>query len=81
MRWTTLRAYSYLCVGTDPTNKERSEKMFYGDYSYELAKERMDDAIKAHERDTLVKQVRAARKSRHTSPAGWATAVVTTLFR
>jgi hypothetical protein len=29
--------------------------MSYGDYSYELAKERMEISIKAHEHDRLVK--------------------------
>lgn len=36
--------------------------MFYGDYSYELAKGRMEDAIEAHEHHRLVKQLRLARK-------------------
>jgi hypothetical protein len=77
---TVFRAYSYLKARTGPTKKERSEKLFYGDYSYELAKVRMEDAIKALERDNLVKQLRAARKSQHTSIGGWATAVMA-LFR
>ena len=80
MRWTTLHAYSYLDGGTGPTEKDRSEKMFYGDYSYDLAKERMEDAIKAHEHDTLVEQVRPVHNSQHKSVAARATAVVTALF-
>jgi hypothetical protein len=36
-----------------PTKKEWSEKMFYGDYSHELAKERIETAIRAHEHDRL----------------------------
>jgi hypothetical protein len=67
-----------------PANfKERSEKMFYGDYSYELARERMDEAIKARERDVLVKQLRAARKGEppRKSIAARGTALVTALFR
>jgi hypothetical protein len=57
--------------------------MFYGDYSYELAKERMDEDIRAHEHDVLVKQLRATRKE-GPPPKGVATrgiAVVMALFR
>jgi hypothetical protein len=36
--------------------------MFYGDYSYELAKEKMQTAIRAHEHDVLVKQLRLPGK-------------------
>ena len=36
--------------------------MFYGDYSYELSRERMDDAIRAADHARLVKQLRLARK-------------------
>jgi hypothetical protein len=57
--------------------------MFYGDYSYELVKERMDEDIRAHEHDVLVKQLRATRKE-GPPPKGVATrgiAVVMALFR
>jgi hypothetical protein len=58
--------------------------MFYGDYSYELAKERMDQAIRAREHDVLVKQLRAAPKEEELprkSMVARGTAVVTALFR
>jgi hypothetical protein len=57
--------------------------MFYGDYSYELAKERMDQAIRAREHDVLVKQLRAAPKGElpRKSMVARGTAVVTALFR
>jgi hypothetical protein len=67
-----------------PANfKERSEKMFYGDYSYELAKGRMDEAIKAREHDVLVKQLRAAHNGEppRKSMATRGIALVTALFR
>ena len=57
--------------------------MFYGDYSYELAKERMDEAIRVHENAVLVKQLRATRKEAP-PPKGVATrgiAIVMALFR
>jgi hypothetical protein len=46
--------------------KERSKRMFYGDYSYELAMERIEADIKAHEQDRLGKQLRSAPKGLHT---------------
>ena len=55
--------------------------MFYGDYSYELVKERMDTAIRAHERDQLVKQVRLAKKGPRSGLVVRASALVMTLFR
>ena len=57
--------------------------MFYGDYSYELAKGRMDEAIKAREHDVLVKQLRAARKEElpRKSMVARGTAVGMALFR
>jgi hypothetical protein len=57
--------------------------MFDGDYSYELAKGKMDVAIRAREHDVLVKQVRAARKEEppRKSMVARGTAVVTALFR
>jgi hypothetical protein len=51
--------------------------MFYGDYSYELATERMQDAIKAHEHRRLVKQLRSARKGPHTKSMAARTAAFT----
>ena len=77
-------------VGTGPTGPttakgEEREEMFYGDYSYELSKERMDQAIRAREHDVLVKQLRAAaRKEEELPPKSMVargTAVVTALFR
>ena len=55
--------------------------MFYGDYSYELAKERMDEAIRAHEHDVLVKQLRSARKGPHKSMAARTAAFIMTMFK
>jgi hypothetical protein len=57
--------------------------MFYGDYSYELAKGKMDVAIRAREHDVLVKQLRAAPKGElpRKSMVARGTAVVTALFR
>jgi len=55
--------------------------MFYGDYSYELAKERMETAIKDHERDNLVKQLRLARKGPSSGLVARSAALITTLFR
>jgi hypothetical protein len=58
--------------------------MFYGDYSYELAKEKMDQAIRAHEHDALGKQLRTARKGEQPRKRSMATrgaAAVMALFR
>ncbi len=55
--------------------------MFYGDYSYELAKERMQTAIKAHEHDQLVKQLRLARKGPRSGLVARSSALIMTLFR
>ena len=55
--------------------------MFYGDYSYELAKERMETAIRDHERHNLVKQLRLARKSPSSGFVVRSAAVVAALFR
>jgi hypothetical protein len=57
--------------------------MFDGDYSYELAKGKMDVAIRAREHDVLVKQVRAAGKGEppRKSMIARGTAVVMALFR
>jgi hypothetical protein len=66
-----------------PTNKDRSETVFDGDYGYELAKGRMDAAIRAREHDVLVKQLRAARKGElpRKSMIARGTAVFMALFR
>jgi hypothetical protein len=57
--------------------------MFDGDYSYELAKGKMGEAIRAREHAVLVKQVRAARKEEppRKGMVARGTAVVTALFR
>lgn len=55
--------------------------MFYGDYSYELARERMDTAIKAREHDTLVKQLRLARKGSSSGLVARSGALIMSLFR
>jgi hypothetical protein len=55
--------------------------MFYGDYSYELAKERMETAIRAREHDQLVKQLRLARKGPSSGVVARTSALVMTLFR
>ena len=55
--------------------------MFDGDYSYELATQRMDDDIKAHEHHRLVKQLRSAQKVQRTGMAARATAFVVAMFR
>jgi hypothetical protein len=60
---------------------EEREKMFYGDYSYELAKERMETAIRAREHDQLVKQLRLARKGPRVSLVARSSALLMTLFR
>ena len=55
--------------------------MFSGDYSYELAKERMQTAIKAREHDQLVKELRLARKGPRVSLVARSSALLMTLFR
>ncbi len=55
--------------------------MLYGDYSYELAKERMASAIRAHEHDRLVKELRLARKGPRSGLVARSSALVMTLFR
>ena len=81
MRWSVLGTYSCFSAGIGPTKKERSEKMFYGDYSYELAKERMETAIRDHERDNLVKQLRLARKGPNSGLVARSGALMMSLFR
>ncbi len=68
--------------GRPDQDKERSEReVFYGDYSYELAKERMETAIRAREHDQLVKQLRLARKGPRVSLVARSSALLMTLFR
>ena len=55
--------------------------MFYGDYSYELAKDRMDEAIRARQHDVLIKRLRAARGPTRNGMAARGVAVVMALFR
>jgi hypothetical protein len=55
--------------------------MFYGDYSYELAKERMETTIRAHEHDRLVKNFRLARKGLRSGVVARTGALVMTMFR
>ena len=81
MCWGVLGAYSSHRAGMCPTKKEWSEKMLYADYSYELAKERMETAIRAHEHDRLVKQLRLARKDPRGGAIARTGALVMTMFR
>lgn len=56
--------------------------MFYGDLSYELAKERMESSLRTAEHDRLVKQLRSARKGlRSDGVVARSAALVTSLFR
>ena len=55
--------------------------MFDGDYSYELATQRIDDGIKAHEHSRLVKQLRSAEKVQRKGMAARATTFVLAMFR
>jgi hypothetical protein len=83
MRWGMLRAYSNLQSRDVPDQEgEEREKMFYGDYSYELARERMDTAIRAREHDQLVKELRSVRKGPHSGGlVARTSALLMTLFR
>jgi hypothetical protein len=55
--------------------------MFYGDYSDELAKERMETIIRAHEHDRLVKELRLARNGPRGGVVARTGALIMTLFR
>ena len=55
--------------------------MFYGDYSYELAKERMETAIRAREHNQLVKELRLASKDPRGGLVARSSALLMTLFR
>jgi len=81
IRWNALRAYSLSIVGTGPTTKERSENMFDGDYSYELAMEKIEHGIKAHEHHRLVMQLHSVRKGQRRGMVARTTAFVLALFR
>ncbi len=55
--------------------------MFYGDYSYELAMQRIEDEIEAVEHYRLGKQLRLAQKAQRRGMAARATAFVLAMFR
>jgi hypothetical protein len=55
--------------------------MFYSNYSYELAKERMDTAIRDHERDNLVKQLRLAKRGTSSGLVARSGTLIMALFR
>ena len=55
--------------------------MFYGDHSYELARERMDTVIRDHERDRLAKQLRSASKGPRSGLVARGAALIMTLVR
>ncbi len=55
--------------------------MHYGDYSYELSKERMETAIRAREHGQLVKELRLARKGPRVGLVARTSALLMTLFR
>ena len=83
MRWGVLRAYSY-CREPGQARPRRTgarEKMFYGGYSYELGKERMETAIRDLQHDGLVKQLRLARKGPRSGLVARSAAFLTALFR
>ena len=81
IRWGVFRAYSYSSAGTGPTKTERSKKMFYGDYSYEWAMQRIEDEIEAVEHYRLVKQLRLAQKAQRRGMAARVTAFVLAMFK
>ncbi len=55
--------------------------MFYGDYSYELAKERIETTIRAREHDQLVKELRSGRKGPRSGLVARSSTFLMTLFR
>ena len=55
--------------------------MFYGDYSYELAKERMETAIRARELDHMAKQFRLARRCPSSGFAALSVTFIMALFK
>ena len=61
--------------------KERGERMSYGDYHHQLAKERMQTAIKEREHSDLVKQARLASRGPRMGTFTRSPALVTALFR
>jgi hypothetical protein len=64
-----------------PDQEGEEREVFSGDYSYELAKERMETAIRAREHDQLVKELRLARKGPRVSLVARSSALLMTLFR
>ena len=83
MRWGVLGAYSYCREPgqAQPRSTGERVKMFYGDYSYELGKERMQTAIRDRQHDGLVKQLRLARKGPRSGLVARSAAFLTTLFK
>jgi hypothetical protein len=55
--------------------------MFYGDYSYELANQRMETAIRDHEHHKLVKQMRLASKGPRSGLVARSSALILSMFR
>ncbi len=64
-----------------PDPEERGEKMFYGDYYHEVAKERMQTAIRDREHAHLVKQLRSASKDSRSGLIARSAALIMSLFR
>ena len=64
-----------------PDQEGEEREVFSGDYSYELAKERMETAIRAREHDRLVKDLRLARKGPRGGMVARTSALLMTLFR
>lgn len=83
MRRGVLGPYSGRKVGTFPRAKERNEEMFYyGGYSHDLAKERMETIFRDVERDRFAKRIRSANKEpSRTGVVARSSAFVTALFR
>ncbi len=55
--------------------------MFYGDYSYELANNRMETANRDHDHRHLVKQMRLASKGPGSGLVARSSALIMSLFR
>jgi hypothetical protein len=54
--------------------------MFYGDYANEVAKQKIDGALRACEHDRLVKELRTARKGTRSGLVVRTTALIVSLF-
>ena len=77
-----LGPYSGRKVGTFPRAEERNEELFYyGGYSHDLAKERMETILRDVERDRLAKRIRSITKVPRTGVSPRSSAFVTALFR